>query len=329
MNKIKCLICDYECGKNYLGTHTLDKHNITAREYYDAFLKKEKEECCVVCTKTTKYRGIISGYNKTCSRVCAHKYREKELQQKYGVKNQFQLEEIKSKSKQTIIEKYGVDNISKTEYAKNKKIETCLQTLGVACPFQSEKVKQNIILTIREKYNNPVANNIGQIKEIKQKIKNTKKIKYGDEYYTNREKADETIKNKYNVTNAMFVKEIADKAALNGGGTAIAKKYITCFGDEILIQGTYEEKFVNFCEQKGYPITNGPTIQYFYENECKNYRIDFQVVKEDKKILVEIKSSYWYDKFRDQVDAKAKYAAEYCSQNNMTYQLLIDKWSLE
>lgn len=329
MNKIKCLICDYECGKNYLGTHTLEKHNITARQYYDIYLKKEKEENCIICDKITKYRGIIEGYNSTCSRNCAHKYRQKVLQEKYGVTNQFQLEEIKRKSKQTIIEKYGVDNISKTEYAKNKKAETCLQNLGVKCPFQSEEVKQSSILTIREKYGNTSANNIGQIEQIKDKIKNTKKIKHGDEYFTNRQKADETIKNKYNVTNAMFVKEFADKAAINGGGKAIAKKYITCFGDEILIQGTYEEKFVNFCEKNGFRIINGPTIQYYYENQYKNYRVDFEVLKENKKILVEIKSSYWYDKFRDQVDAKSKFAIEYCSQNNMTYQLLIDKWSLE
>lgn len=329
MNKIKCLICSYECGNNYLGTHTLQKHNISAHEYYDFYLKKEKEENCVICNKTTKYRGIIDGYNITCSRQCAHKYRQRELQEKYGVVNQFQLEEVKQKSKKTIIEKYNTDNISKTEYAKNKKAETCLNNFGVRCPFQSEELKKVSINTIREKYGDPSVNNIGQVKQIKDKIKNTKKIKYDNEYYTNRKKADETIKNTYGVTNAMFVKEIADKAAFNGGGKATVKKYITQFGDEILIQGTYEEKFVNFCEEKGFRIINGPTISYEFEGKQRNYRVDFQVFKQDEKILVEIKSSYWYNKLRDQVEIKAKYATEYCSQNNMSYQILIDKWSLE
>lgn len=280
MSIIKCEICDYECNVNYFGTHTTQNHQISAKKYYELFLKKQDESLCLICRQQTRYISITQGYKKTCGYKCASLYRQKQLQEKHGVTNQFQLEEVKEKSKKTLLEKYGADNISKTEYAKNK-------------------------------------------------IKNTKKTKHGDQHYNNRNKAQQTMKEKYGVENIMFIREFCDKAALNGGSLAVTKKYITCFGDEIYVQGTYEEKFVKYCEEKGYRIFNGPIISYFYENQYKNYKIDFEVLKEGQKILVEIKSSYWYDKQRDQVEAKAKYAAEYCSQNNMTYQLLIEKWDLE
>lgn len=284
MNKIKCLICDYECNKNYLGTHLNNTHNISLQSYYDKFIKSEEEGICILCKKQTKFRGLFNGYNPTCSRKCGYKLREQVLQSKFGVSNPFQLQEIKQKSKETLLEKYGTDNISKTEYAKNKKIQTCLKNHGVEYPSCSKEVLEKA-----------VANNI----------------------------------KKYGVGNVMHVESIAQKAALNGGGKAIAEKYTTKFGDEILVQGTYEKKFVDYCEKNNYRVLNGPTILYEFEGKERKYRVDFQVFKDNQKILVEIKSSYWYDRYKEQVEAKKDYTLQYCSKNNLSYQLLIEKWELE
>jgi len=75
------------------------------------------------------------------------------------------------KNKDTVLQKYGVDNISNSQEIKDKKVETCLKNFGVDYPQQS--------------------------KEILQKGKCTKLELYGDENYTNIEKAKQTNLKKY------------------------------------------------------------------------------------------------------------------------------------
>jgi len=62
------------------------------------------------------------------------------LQEKYGVDNVFQLEEVKEKSKQTLIEKYGVSNISKIEEIISNKRKYFYKKYGVINPLL---LKQN------------------------------------------------------------------------------------------------------------------------------------------------------------------------------------------
>jgi hypothetical protein len=69
--KMECEICGREF-KNFraLARH-LRTHKITAREYYDKFLKKEGEGICPVCGKETFFMNLRGGYCKFCSRECA------------------------------------------------------------------------------------------------------------------------------------------------------------------------------------------------------------------------------------------------------------------
>lgn len=244
---------------------------------------KENEGVCRICNLPTKFITFHKGYRSFCSAKCKAEGNKKYLLKNFGVENQFQRPEIKSKSKATIIKKYGVENISQHSDVKNKKIETLRKNYGVDNPHQSEEIKRR--------------------------------------YQT-------TVQKTYGVLNPMFVKEIAEKAALNGGGRAKTKKYKTKFGDLINVQGTYEQKFVKYCEENEIRILNGLMIKYYYNNQQKRYFIDFQVFKDSKIILVEIKSSYWFNKFKDQVLIKKEAAAEFCIKNDMSYVLLIDKWSL-
>jgi len=278
--KVTCIECGYECNPNYFGTHLDRVHNINLKTYYDKHYKKQDEGVCCECgSQQTSFHSLKKGYVKTCSKACSNKYRNKILFQTYGVVNNFQLEHIKEKSKETIKQKYGVDNISKCETIKQKKIDTCLSNYGVINPYSYHKI---------------------------------------------REKAKKTIVERYGVTNIMHNHIYAHKAAINGGGRATAQKYITKFGNEIVIQGTYEKMFVEFCEKNNIYIENGPCIDYHYENEKHKYFIDFKVLVNNKTKLVEIKSTYWYNKYKDVVDVKNKHALQYARNNDYYYHFIIN-----
>lgn len=322
-----CLICDFTCNFRFSGRHLSDCHKISAKDYYDKFLKISGAEFCQKCKDETKFMSLSKGYKQFCKKCKPRKINENFL--KLGITNSFQLESVKNKIKQKMIERYGEDNISKTNFGKEKKRKTCFEHYGTNSSFQSKEIKDKITETIRKKYNDNTITNVFQSEIMKNNIRKIKKEKYGDESYTNRAKADSTILERYGVTNVMFVDEISQKAALNGGGKAKAQKYLTKFGDAIIVQGSYEKKFVKYCEDNNFRIKNGPIIDYILDDKNRKYRIDFEVNKNNEIILVEIKSSYWYKKLKEQVDAKEKFAHEYCKSNNVSYKILIDKWSLE
>lgn len=284
MKNIDCVECGFSCKLNYLGSHAKLKHNKSLKEYFDEHFKKESDGLCIICGSQTKFNGFReleseSGYIKTCSAKCSNAMRNKVLFEKYGVKNNFQLDHIKEKSRRTMREKYGVENTSQLEETKNKKIKTCLKNHGVEYPSQSI--------------------------EIKSKARNTNIEKYG-------------------VENPMFSSEIAQRAAINGGGRAKAKYYQTKFGDKILIQGSYELLFVEFCEKNDIRVEDGPFLYYQFDGESHRYFIDFKVNVCGKTKLVEIKSTYWYNQYREQNDAKIAAATKYCEENGYKYYFIIN-----
>jgi len=74
------LVCAI-CKRNFVGSvrlsfHISSKHNITKKEYYDKYLKKENEGFCqnIFCQKENKetaFINITKGYNKLCgSKQC-------------------------------------------------------------------------------------------------------------------------------------------------------------------------------------------------------------------------------------------------------------------
>lgn len=279
MEKVVCIDCYYECAIGYLGTHLKKAHSINLNQYYDKHLKKENEGLCCICTKNTRFNSLKHGYSNTCSKFCSNKYRNNILFEKYGVLNNFQLEHIKQKAKQTIQQKYGVDNVSQLNEIKLKKIQTCLTNYGVENPSFSKLI---------------------------------------------RNKADDTNQKKYGYNNVMFNTEIAAKAAINGGGKTKAQKYTTKFGNEIIVQGKYEKLFIHFCEKNNIYVENGPCIDYVYENQKHKYFVDFMVVVENKKKLVEIKSTYWYNKYKEVVDTKNEYASSFCAESDMKFYFIIN-----
>ena len=175
-----CDICNKEF-KTYVGLscHIRQSHNISSKEYYDKYIKKEGEGFCEMCQKPTSFRNLHIGYSRFCSKKC--------------IQNS---EETKSKIQQTCLDRYDSKNIYASEYGKQKCRETWLENLGVENPFQSEEIKEKIKQTNLERYNSEYS---FQSKEIKDKIKNTKEERYGNSNYNNIEKARKTNLKKYGV----------------------------------------------------------------------------------------------------------------------------------
>ncbi len=76
---MKCEICGSTKTALGKGLKSLGKHisyihkNLTSKQYYDKYLKKENASICLFCGKETRYRALTVGYDKYCSNSCATK----------------------------------------------------------------------------------------------------------------------------------------------------------------------------------------------------------------------------------------------------------------
>ena len=103
---IYCSICKTTTKFNSFSVFTLHHlkhvHNITAKQYYDKFLKTENEDICTQCQKTKTFISIKNGYRKYCSdNSCRNKNSD-----------------INNKKKQTFLTKYGKEHFNNPDKAK-------------------------------------------------------------------------------------------------------------------------------------------------------------------------------------------------------------------
>lgn len=204
--------------------------------------------------------------------------------------------------------------------------EYSLNKFGTENPFQSEEVKSKIKLKMIERYG---FDNPSKSEKIK-KLKSQKSMqKYGTAWVLQakevKDKIIETNLERYGVENVMHDPEIAALAALNGGGRATSKYYTTKFGTQITVQGSLEQEFVDLCEKNDILIENGPFIYYNFEGRKRKYFTDFKVKINESWKLIEIKSCYWYEKMKKEVEAKKRAAQKWCKKNGYEeYVLMID-----
>lgn len=146
---INCLICNEEI-KNFiaLGLHLKNKHNISSKDYYDTYFKKENEGICSECGKETSFQGIKRGYLKFCCPTCAQL--NKDTRQKY---------------KNTCKKIYGVENTFQAEVCKEKAKTTCLKNNGVEYPQQSKQIQLKSKQTKFKKYGNENYNNVDKAQQ--------------------------------------------------------------------------------------------------------------------------------------------------------------------
>ena len=166
MTLLKCNICGKEVNFEYgsFSKH-LKHHDIDQKEYYDKYIKKDKEGLCRNCGKPTKFLGLLEGYRDCCSRDCTNIL-------KYGVNNPWKSKEIRTKIAKTKLDKYGDSTFTNREKAK----ETCRKNFGVDYSFQSEEVKEKIKKTTLDRHG---VENIFQLDSVKEKVEKTNLEKYG------------------------------------------------------------------------------------------------------------------------------------------------------
>lgn len=116
--------------------------------------------------------------------------------QRYGVTSPLKSEIFKQKSKETCLQRYGVEYTGQIPEKIEKTHKTCLEKYGVDSVFKVQKFRNQSLDTCIKKYASDEDDinsivNIGQLKYVKDKIKNTCLEKYGVEnpmqtqYYKN------------------------------------------------------------------------------------------------------------------------------------------------
>jgi len=252
--------------------------------------------------------------------------------ERYGVEYSILNEKIKDKARKTIKEKYGSDEYMSTEDFREKSKITLNNNYGVDYPLQNEEIKLKVENTCLERYSSksPLGSNF-----IKEKITNTKRKRYDDEFYNNREQYKKTCLEKFGFENPMqneIVKQkltniIFEKYGVNypAQNEKIYKKmitkglYILKYKDSNLYyQGKYEFDFLNNYYDK-IEIERGESIKYFFNDRECTYFPDFYFKK--LNLIIEIKSSYWFNKHYSKNLAKEKI----CKEKGYNFMFIIDK----
>lgn len=187
-------ICNI-CGSKHkilggLGKHVRKKHNISSKEYYDEYFKKENNGLCIICGKQTTYENMTLGYKQTCGNVCACKLHRKKLKEDSEKFETFRKKVIKNQKRiwidRTYLEKKEIfDKIS----IKSK------ETID-KMTIEEKKIKFGWLNNLPEKEREKKINEIldkslkkwfknAKIEEKLQLVSNEKKYILGDMYFNN------------------------------------------------------------------------------------------------------------------------------------------------
>jgi len=150
-NKRQCQICGLIFDSEDYITKHIKIHNISLKNYYDAFFKSENENICLcysdvnTCQKNTRFISFEKGYSGYCSVRCVslsslvYKDKEQTSIKKYGVSHPLKNKDIHDKQllgikkaieergpsilekrKRTNLERYGFEFVSQVEIIKRK-----------------------------------------------------------------------------------------------------------------------------------------------------------------------------------------------------------------
>lgn len=177
--------------------------------------------------------------------------------------------------RKTCLEKYGVDNITKLPETHNKIKKTNLKRHGEYSYAKTDEYKERYKKTCLEKYG---IDNYSKTEKFKESCKKTCLEKYGVENSSQ----DPDI----------FSKQQKRRYEI--------KKYLET---ELYYQGTYEKDFLDNYYNK-IEISKIDSIDYTFNNKNKRYFPDFYIQKYN--LIVEIKSSYTYNRHKEQNISKEK-----------------------
>lgn len=183
--------------------------------------------------------------------------------------------------------KYGVDNVFQLDNTKEKIKETNIIKFGVENPQQNKKIKEKTESTNLKKYG---VKNPFQSEDIKKKIKETNLKNFGVEYPSQNQ--------------AIFHKRKITGVKINKLG-------------KLTYQGSYEKDFLLKYKDVLH-VENGLSIKYKYLDVDKIYHSDFYLP--DFDLIVEIKSTYWYNEHLEICQEKAKF-----TKKIHNYIMILDK----
>lgn len=282
------------------------------------------------------YKGNFSGYCVGCTNINKKNKTENTCLEKYGVDHVFKVKEIVEKKEKTNIEKYGNKCVLKNKEVKAKCIETNIKKYGCNNPMQNEDIIKKTKETNLKKYgfsctalNSEVIlkkENTNMEKYgvkhyfsselIKEKIKATNLEKYGTEYYLQsedkQEKSKLTCMKKYGTEHHMQDPTISEKTSKN---SYLTKEYKFPSGKIIDIQG-YEnyglDILINDEQIDEEDIVTKrkkvPKLWYIYKNKKHRHFVDIFVESQNR--CVEVKSTWTFEKNKEEVFAKQKSAKE-------------------
>lgn len=198
----------------------------------------------------------------------------------YGVKNMWEVEELRQNHINAIREKYNdptITNCSQAQEVKDKKAHTHLKNYGVEHAWQSEELRLKHIQMMRENYNDPTITNCSQLQAVKDKKQESALREYGVTNVFKSEVIKDKIKQvnltKYGVEHASQCQFVKDKVNLNKKHKAariqvsIIKQYVAEFKLS-LGRGWYQRDtealngMIDELERKhGYLSTDSSTIK--------------------------------------------------------------------
>jgi hypothetical protein len=225
----------------------------------------------------------------------------------------------------------GIECVNKYKHLRTR--EVTLEKYGVKCLFSLKEKQEKAKQTKKEKYGNENYNN-------REKSKRTCLKKYNTECYVQtkkfKEKSKQTCLKNYGVTNPTKSKKIIEKSiqtCLKNYGvehpsqnTEICQKAIKSrlyiyhyLHTNITYQGSYEFDFLKKHLDKYPDIQNAPSIKYIFNEKNKVYHPDFYIPS--KNLIIEIKNSYLAIKDKDEIKTKEKATIA----NGFNYIMIIDK----
>ncbi|MBQ0143407.1 MAG: hypothetical protein KBT06_11560, partial [Prevotellaceae bacterium] len=146
---------DWYESKGYVFTGYRDKLYVKAEDLSKGCHKKVVIICeyCGAEFETPYVQHLKSEANHgDCCNGCRSKKTEKIMLETYGVKNMFQTDYAKNKSKTTCLQKYGVERACQSSEVKEKIMQTNLQRHGYKCTLCNPNIKHQAQQTMIAKY---------------------------------------------------------------------------------------------------------------------------------------------------------------------------------
>ena len=187
--------------------------------------------------------------------------------ERYGCEDSRSSDFVKDKRKSTNLERYGFESYSSTDEYSIKVRETSMERYGVESPNKSDMIKDKKVKSMLNKYGF-ISNSMTE--ESKNKLKKTNLERYGVEY-------------------PMQFLEFFEKQQRNS-------KRVSYYNDNLYYQSSYEKHFLDYVNNIGIIdiISRGFHIKYEFEGKQRSHFPDFYIDKYN--LIVEIKSSYYYNK---------------------------------